>query len=257
MRFQRSSKLCAALAPWLLSCGCDAGTASLQPEPPSTPEEPSEPVPKPDCVLKSSRIEKDTTLYKACSPYILKRGGLDVVDDAVLTIEPGVEVRFKDGDWLEISAAFTKGAGIRAIGTKEDPIVLTSQTPDKAADGTWFGLWLNEGTAAGSVISNVIIRVAGGDNAHIKPTLVHGCLTLTDIPDGRVKLENITLESCANAGLVLRRTKPELSKIRVIKSAVGVLLDGVPSDFVDGAEVSYEAVTKPVLEGPSARPPME
>ena len=237
---------------WKLHCCWPflvVGCAEQAPaEKPPSPERGS-----PECVLATSRIETDTTLYKSCSPYTLKQGGIDVVDTAVLTIEPGVEIRFKDGDWLEISAAFTKGAGIIARGTEAEPIVLTSQRPIRPGERSWFGLWLNEGTAAGSVVSNVIIRGGGGDNAHIKPTLVHGCLTLTDIPAGRVTLENITLENCLNAGLVLRRTQPQMTRLRVRNSAVGVLLDGVPPDFVRRDAVAYEGVATPVVEGPSSR----
>ena len=205
-----------------------------------------------ECVLRSSRIEVDTTLYKACSPYVLKRGGIDVVYDAVLTIEPGVEVQLNDGDWLEISADYTQGASIIARGTPEEPIVLTSREPGNLKNGTWFGLWLNKGTARGSVLSNVIIRAAGGDNAFFKPAMVHGCLTLTEIPEGTIKLENVQLENCLNAGLVLRRSRPALSGLVVKDSPVGVLLDGVPLDFIR-PDFVQERVATPVLEGPSQR----
>jgi hypothetical protein len=206
-----------------------------------------------ECILKSSRIEVDTTLYKACSPYVLKRGGIDVVYDAVLTIEPGVEVRFNDGDWLEISADYTQGASIIARGTPEEPIVLTSREPNKLKNGTWFGLWINKGTAKGSVVSNVIIRAAGGDNRLFKPALVHGCLTVTDIPEGILTLENVHLEKCVNAGLVLRRSRPALSGLTVMDSSVGVLLDGVPVDFIR-PDFARERVAAAILEGPSYRP---
>lgn len=59
------------------------------------------------CKFKG-RVIKDATLFKRCSPYEIK-GGVDVLANATLTIEPGVEVRFRDGDWLEISAAGQAG----------------------------------------------------------------------------------------------------------------------------------------------------
>ena len=82
--------------------------------------------------------------------------------------------------------------------------------------------------------------------------MVHGCLTLTDIPEGTVTLENVRMESCVNAGLVLRKAKPAITGLWVTDSPIGVLLDGVPSSFVDPS-FGRENVATAVLEGPSYR----
>jgi hypothetical protein len=201
-----------------------------------------------NCERPPARIERDTTLYRACSPYVFRSGGIDVVYDAVLTLEAGVELRFGPQDWFEISADGTRGARIIAQGTQEHPIVLAPQN-DR---GKWLGLWINEGTRPGSVLSHVVVRGAGGDNTYIKPTLVHGCLTITDVAAGAITIEDVTLEHCVNAGLVLRRSKPVIKRLRVAKSPVGALLDGVSSDFLVD-DVEYEAVRARVVEGPSSR----
>jgi hypothetical protein len=243
--FPRSACYGAFVALLLLGA-CHGKKKPTKREPPIQSADPKR---DPSCKIQNNRIEHDTTLYKACSPYVIK-GGIDVMDRAVLTIEPGVELRFADGDWLEISAAYTRGAGIIAKGTKAEPIILTSTNPKKMGDGTWFGLWLNEGTAPGSVLSHVIIRAAGGDNAYIKPTLVHGCLTITDVVESAVTIEDVSLENCFNAGLVLRGTMPSLHRVNVLNSRVGVLLDHVQAEFPD---FTYKGVPQPVLQGPSSR----
>jgi hypothetical protein len=210
-------------------------------------ERPSPPV---SCKVKN-RVEKDTTFYKACSPYTI-RGGIDVLGKATLTIEAGVEVRFRDKDWLEIAAAGTRGGRLVARGTPEEPIILTSESPETASSKTWFGLWFNAGTGSGSVLANAVIRYAGGLNRHIKPPLVQGCLTFTDVADGAVTIENVTVEHCLNAGVVLRRSRPALNGLSVKNALVGFLLDGAPRDAVP-AGASFADVAQEVVEGPTSR----
>jgi hypothetical protein len=62
---------------------------------------------------------------------------------AVLTLEPGVTLRFDEGTCLWIShgssAATTAMGALRAVGTREKPIVFTSSA-DQPAAGDWMGL---------------------------------------------------------------------------------------------------------------------
>jgi hypothetical protein len=207
--------------------------------------------PADDCALKATRIREDTTLYKRCSPYSL-RGGIDVLDNATLTIEAGVEIRFHDKDWLEIAAAGTRGGRLIARGTPGEHIVLTSVDPETTAGGTWFGLWFNAGTR-GSVLSNATIRAAGGDNEHIKPTLVQGCLTLTDVADGEVTIENVLIENCVGAGVVLKNSRPRLADVTINDTAIGVQLDGVARKAV-ARGITYRNVPRKIVEAPASRP---
>jgi hypothetical protein len=226
-----------------------APPAAIAPAAPAAPAPPAPPAN--DCALKATRIREDTTLYKRCSPYSL-RGGIDVLDNATLTIEPGVEVRFHDKDWLEIAAAGTRGGRLIARGTPGEHIVLTSVHPETTAGGTWFGLWFNAGTR-GSVLSNVTIRTAGGDNAHIKPTLVQGCLTMTDVADGEVTIENVLIENCVGAGVVLKNSRPKLAGVNIKDSPIGVQLDGVARRAV-ARGITYRNVARKIVEAPASRP---
>jgi len=195
------------------------------------------------------RVAVDTTLSRACSPYTI-RGGIDVVDGATLTIEAGVELRFSHTDWLEIAAAGTRGARLVARGTPEQPIVITGTDTD--AIKTWYGLWFNSGTAPGSVLSNAIIRSGGGDNKDITPALVQGCIALTGVADGAVAIENVLVENCTNAGVVLKDSRPRMTGIRIKDTAIGFLLDGVTRDAVPAA-ATYANVKQEVVEGPAGR----
>jgi hypothetical protein len=197
------------------------------------------------------RVDRDVTLTKACSPYLI-RGGIDVLNDSTLTIEPGVEMRFTKNDWLEIAAAGTSGARLIARGTPEDPIILTSLDSGKRPSKTWLGLWFNKGTREGSIIANAIIRVGGGNNRHIKPTLVHGCITVTEAADAAVTIENVVLESCVNAGVVLERTRPTMTGLTLKDMKVGFLLDGVARDAVPAA-TTYSGVAQQVVDGSARR----
>jgi hypothetical protein len=207
-----------------------------------------------DCKFKH-RVEKDTTLVKACSPYTIK-GGIDVLHDATLTIEAGVELRFRNTDWLEIAAAGTRGGKLVARGTREEPIVLTAQdgqaVPARPAR-TWLGLWFNAGTGTGSILSNAIIRSGGGDNRHIKPTLTQGCITLTDVAEGAVTIENVRVEGCANAGVVLQRSQASITGLTIVDTRVGFQLDGVAADAIPAA-VTYDRVDQHLIERAAGGP---
>jgi hypothetical protein len=201
-----------------------------------------------ECKFTGGRVTSDLTMYASCSPYVIK-GGIDILENVTLTIQPGVEVRFGDGDWLEISAASTKNGRLIARGTAEHPIVLTSIEPQNAHDKSWLGLWLAEG-ARDSVLQHVTIRAAGGNNTYLKPPLIHGCLTITDVREGALELDHVRLEDCNNAGAVLRKSLPVMHDVVIDNAPIGVLLDGVDAALIP-AEVLYQRVDKPIVRGRS------
>ena len=84
----------------------------------------------------SGGIYSNATWTKANSPYIVT-DNIVVFPDVVLTIEPGVEVRFADGKTIEIRQAY-----LNAIGTAIDSIFFTSNST-QPYPGIYYGLWLN------------------------------------------------------------------------------------------------------------------
>src|SRR5690349_13504705 len=92
---QLSRRLGNSLRPRRMSIGSSGLLASLA----LTACSHQAPTPPPDCSFQGGPVRTDLTLHKACSPYAIK-GGVDVLENATLTIEPGVEVRFGPRDWL-------------------------------------------------------------------------------------------------------------------------------------------------------------
>jgi hypothetical protein len=81
------------------------------------------------------KITTNTTLLKK-NTYLLQ-GPVYVTNNAILTIEPGTVIK---GDYETNGAlVITKGAQIIANGTETDPIVFTSNRPQRKA-GDWGGV---------------------------------------------------------------------------------------------------------------------
>lgn len=169
-------------------------------------------------------VNRDLTLTKACSPYAQPYGGVDIVEGATLTIEAGVELRFMGSDWLEVGAAGKPGRLI-AKGTPEEPIVFTSADPDPKQH--WLGVWFHSGTLEGSVLSNVIVRRAGGLNRLARPNLLLGCVTLTGVERGALQISNLDLQDCINGGLRMTDSHARLSGISFSDMLVGLDVDAL------------------------------
>ena len=90
-------------------------------------------------IILSGNIKVNTTLF-ANKVYLLT-GGVKVINNAILTIEPGTIIK---GDDKTIgSLMITKGAKIIAEGTEENPIVFTSnKPPENRKPGDWGGVIL-------------------------------------------------------------------------------------------------------------------
>jgi hypothetical protein len=145
------------------------------------------------CDLHGWRGETSLTLTKACSPYTFD-GQIALRDGAVLTIEPGVEVRFSAGGYLSVGGYGT--GKLVAQGTEAEPIVFTSSQPDAAA-GSWGGLFFQDETLSGTVLSHVEIR-NGGELGLDGPD---ACLTIWVKLAGRVSVDHTKFSSCRTAGV--------------------------------------------------------
>ena len=88
-------------------------------------------------IVLKGRIDKDTVLREG-NNYILS-GIVYIVNNATITVQPGVTVK---GDYTGTSVAtlvITRGAKIIADGTQEKPIVFTSNSPVPRS-GDWGGI---------------------------------------------------------------------------------------------------------------------
>lgn len=252
-----------AFTPAWLSCavGCigdkkSEGTAAPA-EPPPAPSVAAQGEPaQPGCMKKGGIITRDTTLVKSCSPYVLD-AGIDVINGATLTIEAGVEVRFRDGDWLEIGATGRPGRLI-ARGTPEQPIVLTSDDGDVTrpfAAGkppSWFGVWFHSGTLEGSVLTNAIISGGGGVNAHIKPPLSQGCITLTGVKPGALELDQLQAQNCLIGAFLMTESHVKAGTLTFEDSPAGFVVDAESAGAII-LPASYRGVSQNVITGGSVR----
>ncbi len=144
----------------------------------------------------------DTTFTEKCSPYTVSA---DLsVRELTLTLEPGVELKFKDGTSFDIG--YGGKARLVARGTPEKPVRFTSLSRKEPA--AWKGLHLYDG-AAGSSLENVVVEY-GGD-------LTNAAL-LVEAEDVTVK--GLKLVEVKKAGLLVHGTLPvrELSGLDLSKA---------------------------------------
>jgi flagellar hook assembly protein FlgD len=110
----------------------------------------------------SGRISKNTVWKLQNHPYIVDSSvyvyGNSPDEVVTLTIEAGVEVRFKDRAYLQVGASYYYGR-IAARGTKDKPIKFTpvSKTP-----GIWGGIYFaNSAPEKESILKYCIIEFGG------------------------------------------------------------------------------------------------
>ena len=115
------------------------------------------------------QVTTSQTMHDRGIPYRVgegPNGQLDVVGPvgtvAVLTIEPGVRLKFHPGGRMRIEpgAGPAKGALI-AVGTPAKRIVFTSVSPTPVA-GAWIGVWFAGTVAPASRMQYVRVEFAGG-----------------------------------------------------------------------------------------------
>ena len=149
----------------------------------------------------SGNITSDTTWGVAGSPYIVT-GDITVRHSsathyntqtaAVLTIEPGVVVRFEPGTGLYIglnnagSSIYDYYGALSAQGTADFPVVFTSNAP-APAPGDWKGIYFSNFTHdSKSMIEHVIVEYGGNSHdaniycASASPTIKNSTIRNSD-----------------------------------------------------------------------------
>ena len=104
------------------------------------------------------KIVKNETWWNFGYPYFLPSSSLEVEgpERPILTIEPGVVV--KVGDGREISIGMRAAGELRAVGTKESPVVFTTAAP--LAAGSWQGIVFGP-ESAGSRLEHAVVEGGG------------------------------------------------------------------------------------------------
>ena len=110
----------------------------------------------------SENITEDMTL-EAGQEYTLN-GGIHVTNGATLTIEPGVTITAIHDDQVDYILV-EQGAKINAVGTADEPIIMTSESKEPKA---WGGLhicgYAHTNAEGGTGSSEIGAAAYGGDN---------------------------------------------------------------------------------------------
>jgi hypothetical protein len=149
----------------------------------------------------SSNITTDTTWTLAGSPYIVT-GYITVQGatsaGATLTIEPGVQVRFNSGRYLNIGASSGNPGALIAQGTAAAPIIFTSNQATPSA-GYWNTIrFYNTADDAASTLEHCAIQYAvnGVNIQQASPTIRN--TTISNSSSYGINIANgaPTIDSC-------------------------------------------------------------
>ena len=130
-------------------------------------------------IILKGRIDKDTVLREGTN-YILS-GIVYIVNNAKMTVQPGVTVK---GDYVGANVAalvITRGAKLIADGTQEKPIVFTSNSPVPRS-GDWGGIVICGKAQVNTAFTGTgggagILEVEGGINNSFGDGLAGGGAT--------------------------------------------------------------------------------
>ena len=112
-------------------------------------------------LVKGNTIDQEVTWNKLNCAYFID-GLVNIAGlTAELTIEPGTVIKFTENSEMDIAYGTGNYGRIVAVGTEEDPIYLTSASPEPS-NGDWDGIWFYEGTLQGTVFDNCVVSYGGG-----------------------------------------------------------------------------------------------
>jgi hypothetical protein len=116
-------------------------------------------------------VYESATIHERGVPYLVGHpaaGGTLYVGGntgfTTLTIEPGVQMRFKKGGVMYVDRGSGPNPAVSALvaaGTSAQPILFTSDAPSPVA-GDWLGIWFGDIPSPTDVIDNARIEYAGG-----------------------------------------------------------------------------------------------
>jgi hypothetical protein len=150
-------------APGSTSAATDEGEDSTDPDSSgSTTADAPEVI---DCGSLDEDVLSDRTIEAGCVvqvPHVVRVGA-----QAILTLEPGVQLEFGPGAGLEVGVDCSDEdctGSLRAQGTAEAPVVFTSNSPVPGA-GDWQGVHFGALTMNGTRIESARFEYAGSDGS--------------------------------------------------------------------------------------------
>ncbi len=182
------------------------------------------PTPGVQTITLKGRIDKDTVLREG-NNYILS-GIVYIVNNATITIQPGVSVK---ADYTGASVAtlvITRGAKIIADGTQEKPIVFTSNSPVPRS-GDWGGVVICGKAQVNTAFTGTgggpgVLEVEGGINNSFGDGLAGGGATPNNADNSGI-LRYVRIEY---AGYAYQPDK-EINSLTMAAVGSGTIIDYV------------------------------
>jgi hypothetical protein len=164
-------------------------------------------------------ITEDTTWSADQSPYIVQESVV-VRNDATLTIEPGVEVRFDQGMELQVGCDDLQEHGtLVAIGESPDQLILFTSNLDPQDPNDWNGIEFvtyaydavydeNGAYDHGCTLQAVVIEYAGGDDGAV------------DCEWCAPYLYDVTVQNTSSSGIYAETAAGNTPALRVVACCV-------------------------------------
>ncbi len=175
-------------------------------------------------IILKGRIDKDTVLREG-NNYILS-GIVYMVNNATMTVQPGVTVK---GDYIGANVAalvITRGAKLIADGTQEKPIVFTSNSPVPRS-GDWGGIVICGKASVNTAFTGTgggagVLQVEGGIDNSFGDGLAGGGATPNDADNSGI-LRYVRIEY---AGYAYQPDK-EINSLTMAAVGSGTIIDYV------------------------------
>jgi YVTN family beta-propeller protein len=152
--------------------------------------------------VHSADITANETWTAAQNPHVVT-GYLRIINDAVLTIEDGAEVRFDAGAGLQVGdtneVTLAQPGGLVMQGTP-GTITLTANTASPTP-GFWRGLEVQNSLAV-PAWTNVLIEWGGGARAPQTPA-AEACVLVVNDQGQPLVMDSVRIRQCVHAGIHL------------------------------------------------------
>lgn len=108
----------------------------------------------------SGQVTKTATWHNVGVPYMMRQGlGIESSTSPVLTLEPGVELRFSPGGLIGVGVV--SPGGLRALGAAGNPVLFTGEF---TFAGAWMGVVIGPKAVANTLLDQVTVDYAGADD---------------------------------------------------------------------------------------------
>ena len=234
-------------------------TSPVQPTPTPYPT----PGPTPAASHVSGQLSTNTTWTAANSPYVVD-GSVTVNTGVILSVQPGVIVKFQNGQGLTVNGV------LAASGTISNPVVFTAYTDDtyggdtngdgtasRPVPGYWAGIYLGPAASA-STLAYTLVRYAstGVQVDSSSPTLSNDTLIyslgsgVSVINAGAPTIQNSIVRENGAAGISLTGSSPVIqNNIFVNNGGAAINMDGNSLPTNSGSQAYYNVYNGIAVSG--------